>query len=281
MLNHKKTIFIFFLLLAILPIFANAELMISSTIDKDSLSTNEVALLTIKVLNDSDRNIRQLTIKVTTEDDIRFIEENEEKTVLAKTIDGLNANKGVELKAKLKAISTKKGLGNIYVYYGEGTDPKTANVIQIQTKEIPISVTATAEKKSFENGDKIIVTFKLTNFSKSSIYKINAGIIPPSGFDANNLTTSAELLQTNASLSDTFELTAPIDTRGTQTITLTYGYFDSNSPHYFEKNFNIDFQKPNYDFLILIGFVVLAIAVYVFIKKDKKTDIKGSEEKKK
>ncbi len=277
-MNHKWILIFAVLLIASV---AQAEVLVSSSVDKQSISTDEVAMLTIRLLNDSDKNIPQFTVRVTADDGIIFVEETEEKTVLAKTITGLNSGKGIELKAKLKAVSTKNPSANIYVYYGETADPKTANVIQIETIELPVTVKATAEKKSYEGGDKVIITFKLTNFSKENIYQINAGIIIPNGFEANEVTISAEIIKPNESLEKTFEVISPLDTRGTQTITLSYGYFDSNTPHYFEKTFQVDFQKPNYDFLVLIGFIVLAIAVYIFIKKDKKTEIKGTEEKKK
>ena len=81
-------------------------------------------------------------------------------------------------------------------------------------------------------------------------------------------------------IEENFSITTPLATEGDYSIILAYGYIDSNTPHYFEKIFNVKYSKPNYELIGLIGLIVLIIAAYLFLKKNPKTDIKGSSEKK-
>lgn len=276
----KHKIFAFLLALVLFASIVNASLLISATVDKDTLSTDEVGLLTIKIFNDSDLNAKKVILTIKGDDQIRFFEDATEKTSIYKTIDLINSGQGIEAKLKIKSVSSKKPTANIYVYYGFDVTPTNAAVTIIQTKDLPITVTSTMEKKNVNGKDTITTTFKLTNNSNCPITKLSAEVLVPNGFEETTQPFFTESLSAKGTMEQTFKTVAPLDARGEQKFILAYGYFDSNAPHYFEKEYKLNFQKADYGFLIILGVIVLIIGVYTFLKKDNNASVKGSAEKK-
>ncbi|MFA5931541.1 MAG: NEW3 domain-containing protein [archaeon] len=277
-MNHK-ILGIIFVLITLMS-FANATLLASTSVDKNSLSTNEIGMLTIKLFNDSQDEVKEIIVRATADDQIRFLEE-EEKTTFVTSITSIPGGTGKELKIAIKSLSTKKDTANVYVYFGTTQPFNQAAVTTLYTKELPILVKATVEKKTLNNKETILVDFKLTNTSKEAITKVSAEVIPPTGFEGVAAPVFAETLQAGASIEKKFELIAPLDASGDQMVTLAYGLFDASGPHYFEQNFKMNFVKPNYSMLLFIGAIVLIIAVYLYIKREKTIEVKGTSEKKK
>lgn len=261
--------------------FANATLLASTSVDKNSLSTNELGMLTIKLFNDSQTEVNEIIVKATADEQIRFLE-SEEKTNFVTSITSIPGGTGKELKIPIKAISTKKETANIYVYFGTAQPFNQASATTVYTKEFPINVKATVEKKNSNNKDTIIADFKLTNLSKDILYKVSGEAIAPTGFEIIAAPVFAETLINGASIEKKFEIIAPLDAAGEQTVIIAYGFFDdTNTPHYFEQEFKVNYVKANYSMVFLIGIIVLIIAAYLYIKKEKKVEVKGTAEKKK
>jgi hypothetical protein len=260
--------------------YANATILINAETDKASLSTDEVGMLTVKLFNDSgiDEKNMQLTIKA--DEQIRLVEEKEELTILPKQINEIKSGKGTELRIKIKSISSKKSSANIYIYYGLTPQLNSAFVTSIQTKDLPINVTTKAEKKTLDEKDYAIINFNLTSYSNDILYNLAAEVIPPEGFEVTTAQPALkEMLKQNESFGNKFEVLAPMNARGTQTIMLAYGFFDNNIPHYFEKNFSMSFEKQNNQIIIIIAVAVIIIAGYLFLKKDEKNLVQGTKEK--
>ena len=202
-MNHK-ILGIIFVLITLMS-FANATLLASTSVDKNSLSTNEIGMLTIKLFNDSQDELKEIIVRATADEQIRFLEE-EEKTAFVTSITSIPGGSGKELKVAIKSLSAKKDTANIYVYFGN-TQPFTqAAVTTLYTKEIPILVKATVEKKTLNNKETILVDFKLTNTSKEAITKVSAEVIPPTGFEGVAAPVFAETLQAGASIEKKFEI---------------------------------------------------------------------------
>jgi hypothetical protein len=268
------------MILALFATVAHASLLISATVDKDSLSTNEVGLLTIKIFNDADMNAKNVILTIKGDEQIKFFEDAVEKSSIYKTIDSIGAGQGIEAKIKIKSISSKNPSANIYVYYGFEVNPKNAAVTVVQTVDLPQTITSTMEKKSVNGKDLIVTTFKLINNSSYPITKVSAEVIAPTGFEENTQPFFSETISAGQTINQTFNIAAPLEARGEQKFILAYGYFDANVPHYFEKSYSMNFQKADYGFLILIGVIVLIIGVYTYMKKDTKPAVKGTAEKK-
>ena len=279
-MNHKLIPIILGILL--LASIANASLLISATVDKDTLATDEIGLLTIKIFNDSDTNAKKVIIKITGDEQIKFFEDAAEKSSIYKTIDSIGSGQGIEAKIKIKSLSSKKPTANIYVYYGFEVNPTNAAVTLVQTVDLPQKIVSTMEKKNINGKDTITTTFKLTNDSRYPIEKVSAEVLAPKGFELITEPYFTEKISAGQTIDQTFTTTAPLETRGMQSLTLAYGYFDSNVPHYFEKTYEINFQQPDYGFLIIIGIIILVIGVYTFLKKDNKISggVKGTADKK-
>jgi len=284
-MKTRKTAQKALLLLITLAVFisqANAAILINAQTDKTSLATDEIGMLTIKLINDSEQDAKNIQLTIKADDQIKFIEEKEELATTAKAMEEIKSGKSAELKVKIKAVSAKKPSANIYIYYGTTQQPNTAFVTTIQTKDIPINTTAKAEKKTSNEKEYAIINFKLSNYTKENIYKIAAETIAPEGFELMTpQPLLKEILKENETLEGNFEILAPINPKGTQTITLAYGYFENNTPHYFEKNLTLNFEKPNNQTIIIIAIIIIITAGYLFMKKDANNEVKGTNEKKK
>jgi len=266
--------------LTLFATIAHASLLISATVDKDTLSTDEVGILSIKIFNDADTNANKVILTIKGDEQIRFFEDALEKNSIYKTIDSIAPGQGIEARIKIKSVSSKTPSANIYVYYGFEVNPKNAAVTAVQTKDLLQTITSTMERKTINGKDTIITTFKLANNSSYSINKVSAEVIAPTGFEETTQPFFSETISAGQSINQTFNITAPLEARGEQKFILAYGYFDSNVPHYFEKMYTMNFQKADYGFLVIIGIIVLIVAVYTYMKKDSKQAVKGSAEKK-
>lgn len=278
MKNHK---IVFTLLCAAMFFsFASAELLANVSVDKTTLSTDEVGLISIRIFNDSDKTVNGLIIRASADEQIVFLNNTGEQPSYYTQIDSINSGEGKEIITKIKAISTQKQFANIYVYYGTSENLTHAAVVRIETKELEISKKVVFEKKTLNGNETITINFTLNNTSNSPLTKIAVGTIAPNEFDDTTGQYLVETLAPGSKIEKTFNLVAPIETKGEQKILLAYGYFDTNTPHYFEKQFSVVIQKPNYGVIILLGMVVLVIAAYLYIKKDDKKSVKGTAEKK-
>lgn len=280
MTNHKIKISVLLIALILMLTFTPASILATMQTDKTILAENEIALLTIKIHNDSPEEAKNIILSLKGDEAIRFLEDGEENITIAKQIDQINPKETKEIQIKIKSISSKKPNSNIYLYYGTSNPPTTAAVTSIETKESPIVVSTNFEKKTVESDEIVSIEFKLTNNSEENITRVGVEMIPPRNYQLITLPIFAEVIPSGAAIEQKFEAKIPFDAKGEQKITLAYGYFDdANTPHYFEKNFTTTINKTNYQLIALIAFGVLVVALYLFFKKDSKTGIKGTEKK--
>jgi uncharacterized membrane protein len=151
----------------------------------------------------------------------------------------------------------------------------------VETVELGTTEKITLEKKNINGKETVTISFLLTNLTGEVLTKASAEAIAPKDFDVVTSPVLMDAIAPNGKLEKNFQIVAPLDAQGEQKIILAYGYFDTNSPHYFEKEFLVNFQKPNYSMIVIIGLIVVIIAGYLYIKKDdSKQAVKGSAEKK-
>jgi hypothetical protein len=284
-MNHNKNtpqrIILSLILLIIVSVTVNATILANAEIDKNNLSTNEIGALRIKFHNDSDTQADKLYIRITSESGLVFIDNGEQKTTILKTIDSLKARETKEVLQGIKVISVDKPIQSIYIYYGFTQPLKTALATSVNTTPLPITVNATMNKSITNNNPTMIINFKLTNDSNLALLKASVEVLAPTGFTVVTPPIVMDKLDSKASIEKTFEVVAPIDASGEQVITIAYGFFDAKGPHYFEKQFKETLRKTNYDLILLLGFIVLIVALYLFLKHDKPQQmIKGTAEKK-
>jgi hypothetical protein len=268
-----------FLLLVLFSGMVNASILANTSADKKYLGENEIAILTVKILNDSETEIQGVQLRLQADEGIKFLE-GEEKTFTYKQIEKMKPREAVELKLKIKCTVSKEQRINIYTYYGIGESTENASVSFIESKPLPIEVTTSSVSKEENGKNKTTINYKMINHYGKNIYKTGAEIITPAEFEIETEPVFMEVVGDEGTIEETFTVNAPIETEGDYQLILAYGYIDSNTPHYFEKNFTVKYSKPNYELIGLIGLVVLIIAAYLFLKKDAKNDIKGSSEKK-
>lgn len=273
-----KLISIIFLLILAIG-FVNATLLVNTSTDKKNLGENEIAILTIKVLNDSEFEVQNVQLRLQADEGIRFAE-GEEKEFTYKQIEKMKSREAIELKVKIKCVTPKEQQVNIYTYYGIGEIQENASVVFVQTKALPIEIITSVVKKEDNELNMTTINYKMINHYGKSIYKAGAEVITPTIFEIKTEPIFMEVIGDEGTIEENFVVTTPISTEGDYQIILAYGYIDSNTPHYFEKIFNVKYSKPNYELIGLIGIIVLIVAAYLFLKKDAKTEIKGSSEKK-
>jgi len=271
----------FFVLIALLMIagFANASILASTSTDKKTLGENEVALLTVKLMNDSTLDAQGINLRVQADEGIIFIDGMEERPNFIKTIDTIKSGELKEITIKIKATSAAKESANIYAYYGTGIELMQAAVAKISLEPAAAEIKSSYQKESTTANDSIIVDFSLKNNSKNSLYQASAEAIAPKDFEINTPPVLEEKILPGGVMAQKFKIAEPPNASGEQTIIIAYGYFDSNVPHYFEKNITYNTQKLNYPLLALIGFAVLVVAAYLFFRKGEKSGVKGTKEK--
>ncbi len=263
----------------------SAEILVSSSIDKKFVYPDEIAFLTVKVYNDSNNLLPQVMLRIESAKNVSFIDTKEMPT-FTKVIENIKPGQVSEVKVKFKVTKHDTSPTPIFVYYGEETDsslkglPFVSGTIT-QTKENNVIVTTKSEKQNSDEGEKVIITFDIKNESKEAIHAIAAEVIAPTNFIVQTDPTFLETLNDENSFSTKFEILAPIEAEGDQIITLGYGFFDSVGPHYFEKSFTQSYTKSNRTILAVIGLIVLAAAIIIYVNRTKKgNDIKGSGDKK-
>lgn len=277
--NNTSKILIAFLIILLMGA-VNASILGSASTDKKTLGENEVAMLSVKLMNDSDKAVKGVNLRVTADDGIVFYGGEEESNIFIKTIDSINPGEVKELIIKLKAIEVKKQSANIYAYFGTQTDLRQAAVTMVETQ--PADATATAEVKIDTSGtkDTAIIDFALKNTSNGSLYKASAEALAPKDFEVKTSPLFEDKVLPGGTMEKTFNITIPIEASGAQKIIMAYGYFDdTNTPHYFEKSVTVNVQKINYPLIALLGIVVLVVAAYIFFTKGKGQGIKGTEKK--
>jgi len=280
-MNHKISTTIVVLSLIMLAVFANASILATATTDKANLAPDELARLDIKLYNDSDQNVKNVLVQIQADEGITFIDEKKEKTFVTKAVERIGAREEIIIVQGIKAITTKQPSATIYVYFGTESPLRNAAATVVALTELPISMKATSERQNIDGEDTLIIDFKLTNHSKETYYKASAEVIAPQGFIVGEKPVFLDSLKQESEITQKFYVSAPADAQGEQTITLAYGFFDSDGPHYFEKRYTMEFNKPNYGFAVLIGVIVLAIAAFMYARKDEEQKVIGTGEKKK
>ncbi|MDD2531403.1 MAG: hypothetical protein PHO61_01795 [Candidatus ainarchaeum sp.] len=274
-MNQITKILTLILILLTLISFVNSSLLVNTTTDKKILGENEIAILTIKLLNDSETELTGVQLRLQADEGIKFAE-GEDKEFTYKQIEKMKGREAIELKIKIKCTTSKEQRMNIYTYYGVGEEQENASVVYVESKPLPIELITSTEKKEDNGQNKIIVNYKLINHYGKSLYKVGAEILVPTPFEVITEPVFMETLADEGIIEENFNVLVPIETDGEYQVILAYGYIDSNTPHYFEKISNVKYAKTNYGLIGLIGLIVLIIAVYLFLKKDSKVDIKGS-----
>jgi len=280
-MNHKFGIGLALFALIFAAAFVNASILATATVEKTSLAPDELARLTVKLYNDSDENMTNVLVQVQADEGIVFVDGQAERANMTKTIEKLGAKEEILIVQGIKAIATKQPRSTIYIYYGTNTPLTSAAATVIGLAELPISVKAESERKTINDADTMIIDFKFTNHSEETYHKASVEVVAPKGFNVQQKPVLKDSLKPEEMMNQTFYISAPIDAKGEQIITLAYGFFDSDGPHYFEKRYAMEFNKPDYGMIILIGIIVLAVAAFMYARKYEATALQGTAEKKK
>jgi len=273
-MNTKLICFIAFTLFLVGTV--NAQVLVNTQVDKNELSTNEVAFLTVNIYNDTGIDIENFVFRAEVSDNLTILENDSQ--ILLKEIGLIKQGMGKETKIKVKANSTKKEIGEMFAYYGNNMEFVSGTFVT--TKESPVVIKTSISKKLFDEGEKIIVDFEIHNYSKEPLYNVAIEVSAPQGFIVETAPVIIPILEDNNSLKNQFEILVPLNASGEQTILLNYGFFDNTGVHFFEETFIENFEKGNNTLLAAIGIIVLIIAVIVYMSTAKKeTKIKGTKEK--
>ncbi len=259
---------------------ANAQILASTSTDKKILGENEVALLTVKLMNDSEIEIKDIAVRIQGDPGIVFYEGQQESPTFLKTIDSLKQNEAKQIIVKIKNTQTKNPSANIYTYYGKVSELNTASVTMIETRKDAVTIETTVKRGTVNSNDEIEIEYILTNGNDKPIYGVSAEMIAPQGFEVITQQIREDIISPKGEMKQKFKAIAPQKAIGEQQITIAYGYFDANTPHYFEKTFKFNIERPNYQLIVLIGVVVLIVAGYLFFRKGKGGDVKGTGDKK-
>ena len=274
----KVKFFVFFLILIFLVQFSFATVLVSSTIDKASITKNEVAKLNVKIFNDSLEPLENYSVRIETSDNLVLT--NNDQTIFAEIIEEIKAGAVKEITFNFKAVSTSEAIGKVFLYYGENKEFVSGTFVNIISS--PILSKTNVQKVTDNSGEKIVVDFELYNYSKNRIFEVGAQVSAPQGFTVKTDGILIPYLDDNNSLKKNFEILAPIGAMGEQKVTLNYAYFDNNLPHYFEETYIVTFEDNNKFFLAGIGLIVLVIAVILYFSKSnnvQKEGIKGTGSK--
>jgi hypothetical protein len=265
-----------FLLFILLISFVSADVLVNTKIDKEEITNNEVALLTVKVVNDSTENLENYVIRIETTDNLVLLKN--EQSIYAEVIEEINAGEVLELKYPFKAVSTGSDQGRVFAYYGEEGEFAAGTFVNIKSTNILIKTNA--RKVVDEEGQKIIVDFEAQNYSNEPIFNLGAEVIAPEGFEILSQPIMIPVLEDANVYRTSFEILSPLRVVGDQRILVSYGYFDENIPHYFEESHIVSFEDSNRFLLAGIGFIVLVIAILIYMSKtNAPQDIKGTKEK--
>lgn len=267
-------LFVFFILILSTSF---ASVLVSTTIDKESITQNQVARLNVKIFNNSVETINNYSLRIELTDNLVFT--YDDKKILADTIDEISAGTVKEINYTFKAINTRENIGRLFVYYGKNKEFVSGTFVNIES--IPVLFNTTARKVVDNSGEKILIDFEVFNYSKEIIFDVGAEVVAPDGFTVNTQGFMIPYLEDNNSFKKTFEILAPLNAVGENRFVLAYGYFDQNTPRYFEESHYISFEDNNRFFLAGIGFIVLIIAIFIYLSKSNvpKDGLKGTNEK--
>jgi hypothetical protein len=272
--HHSIRVMMTTIMLFLLIGIVSAEVLVNTTLDKDSISTNELARTTITFYNNG-LDIEKYPIKIETSENLVIIEN--EQNVLFDVIDEIKENRIKELNILFKATNTKEDIGKIFVYHGNNLQFVAGTFIG--TEELPVKINSSFKKSSASEGEKIIFKIEMKN-NGEPINNVGIELIAPNGFIIKTTSFFKERLNTNEKIEQEFEVIAPLEARDEHKFKLAYGFFSEKGAHYFEESFTIEFEKNNNLLLAVIGIIVLIIAVFFYIKKSetKQTDVKGTGE---
>jgi len=267
------------LLLLLLVSVVSAGVLVEITPEEKVLGENEIGFVTIGFLNNGNQIINNYYMRLEASEGMIFPENKSTSLILP--VAELKPFELNEMKVKVKVLSTKKENINLLVYYGE--QEKMDSVIGgfVTTQPRQINVKTNVKKISGET-EKVILSFQLTNHTGEDITKIAAEVIAPNYFEIKTEPLLLASLPDNNLILKEFEILAPLSIDGEQEIVLSYGYFDSNGPHYFEENFTLSYDRGNPYFLGIIGVIILIIAVVLYlnrkrVKNDEKHNVKGTK----
>lgn len=273
-----KLIFVvlFFILFAQ---FSFASVLVSTTIDKQTLSQNEVALLSVKIFNNSINEINDFPIRIELTKNLIFT--YNDQRIIADVIENIPSGTVKEINFTFKAISTSENMGRLFVYYGENKEFVSGTFINIESS--PILFRNNVRKIMDESGEKVIVDFEVFNYSKETIFDVGAEVIAPDTFIVQTQGFMIPYLEDNNSFKKSFQILAPLNAFGEYRFILSYGFFDNNTPRYFEESHYVSFEDNNRFFLAGIGLIVLVIAIFIYLSKSNnpKDGLKGTNEKSK
>ncbi len=258
----------------------NASYLANISTDKKALGENEVALLSLKIMNSSSATIKNTYIRLTSDESIVFVDGMEDKTMLVKTIENLKPNEMKELFFKVKMANTNNESQNIYAYYGETQETTNATVTKVDAIQYPVEVLMESRTINNSGTDQFEVDFSLTNNQDYNLSTFSVEMIAPAKFEVKTKPILIQGLEPKKTIKEKFVAQLPLRAKGEQNVVIAYGFFDSNGPHYFEKTFKVIIQNPNYDIMWVIGVVILFLAVYLFLKKGKGNNVKGTGDKK-
>lgn len=276
-MKSKLILFLIFFILISSAVLANV--LVSTTIDKESIAQNQVARLNVKIFNNSIEPINNYPIRIELTDTLVFT--NYDQRILADMVDEIPSGAVREINYNFKAVNTSENMGRLFVYYGENKEFVSGTFVNIES--IPVLFNSNARKVVDSGGEKVMIDFEVLNYSREMIFDVGAEVIAPDGFDVKTQGFMIPYLEDNNSLKKTFEIIAPLNAVGEYRFILAYGYFDQNSPRYFEESHYISFEDNNRFFLAGIGFIVLIIAVFIYLSKSNapKDGLKGTNEKSK
>ncbi len=243
----------------------SAQLLVSVSTDKTEFNPNEMGWFFVKVYNDSPESISNIILKIEAEEGLNFIKWNEETSFIIEDTGTIEKYFSKEYKYKIRLGEDKTGNINLFAYYGEKSPLNNVAGTFITGIESKISAVTKIEMENTPQGDKVITTLKLSNDSGEPIGGIAVQPIMPEGFTLVE-PQFLQMLEDKNSVIFTFESIAPPKIQGEKIVTITYGYLDRNTPHYFEKYETISYQRDTI-LLLVIGFIVLAAAVYLLIQK--------------
>ncbi|MEI7961446.1 MAG: hypothetical protein WCI04_03850 [archaeon] len=258
----------------------NASILGNATTDKKVLGENEVAFLLVTLMNDSNKELKNVNLRVQGDEGIVFYDTYGETTIFSKKIDSIKPGEVKEFGIKIKAVSIKNAKANLYAYFGTETELRQAAATMIETTTAPIEASGIQKIETINGIDTATIDFSLKNTSTKTIFNASAEALAPKDFIVKTQPVFEEKILSQGIMAQKFVITIPIEAAGEKKIVMAYGYFDdTNTPHYFENEYTFNVQKINYPIIALIGIIVLAIAAYLFFGKGNNTNIKGTDSK--
>ena len=280
MMNTNK-IAVFLILILSLS-FCSAQILVSTTVDKGTFYENEVGMLMVKIQNDYPEELKNVYLRIEGGEGVRFIENFAEQRILIQETGQIRSEGSKEIYVKMKVISVAESQPKIYVYYGTGDTLQNASVTFVNAEKSPVTVKTNARRISSQEGEKIVVDFSLINYSSETLAEVVAEIIAPENYLIRTPPFAATNVTDGNIIEEQFDLIPPPGTSGVQTIILSYGYIDTKGAHYFEEVFEVNIERTNQLIFAVIGIVILVIAGYLYILRDKRgptNGLQGTEEK--